>query len=233
MVNTASAKVGITQDELVELHPRLFHMAAPGSWPSIQENGLLSTSALLDLFEVGGQRRGELEVQHRPELVTIAHPKRGEAVIRDQKPMDDAGLRRALQDGLTPKDWYALLNKRVFFWTERKRLDTLLSARAYRDTRQTVLTLDTAGLLARYATRVELSPINSGATKPMPTPRGRDTFLPLDHFPFEHWRKKRGSRRKAIVELTVLGGVPDVRDFVLRVEERGGGRPDQLVFERG
>jgi uncharacterized protein DUF7002 len=43
--------------ELVETCPRLFHMAEPGSWAGIQRHGLLSTSALLDLFEVDGDLR--------------------------------------------------------------------------------------------------------------------------------------------------------------------------------
>ena len=39
---------------ITALYPPLYHMAAEGSWPSIQRHGLLSTSALLDLYEVCG-----------------------------------------------------------------------------------------------------------------------------------------------------------------------------------
>jgi hypothetical protein len=67
-------------------------MAEAGRWPSIARHGLLSTSALLDLFEVHGARRGELEAQHRPESVTLRHPRHGLTVVRDPKPMDDRGL---------------------------------------------------------------------------------------------------------------------------------------------
>lgn len=215
---------GISAAALTERFPRLFHMAEAGSWPSIQKHGLLSTSALLDLFEVKGSEREALEARHRPESVTIRHSKHGTAVVRDQKPMSDAALRKCLRDDLSPSDWYRLLNGRVFFWLSEGRLERLLGARAYRDKRQTILTLDTARLLARHEARVLLSPLNSGSTIMKPQPRGRDTFLPMAEYDFAHWSKKRG-REDSVVELTVEYSVPDIRDFVLRVEEVGGGQP--------
>ena len=50
-----------------------------------------------------------------PESVAITHPVEGTAVIRDQKPMTDEGLRRALETGLSPTDWYRILNTKAFF----------------------------------------------------------------------------------------------------------------------
>ncbi|SEM42882.1 hypothetical protein SAMN05444354_116162 [Stigmatella aurantiaca] len=221
---------GIRAEAFSERFPLLFHMAEAGSWPSIQRHGLLSTSALLDLFEVRGERRRALEARHRPESVTLHHPRHGTAVIRDQKPMSDAGLLRSLSGGLSPADWYQLLNARVFFWVSHERLMKLLKARAYRDKRQTVLTVDTARLLALHEARVLLSPRNSGATKPFPWPRGPDTFLPMARYPFSFWDQKR-KRKNPVAELTVTYAVPDIRDFVLRVEEYVGGQPDTLLFK--
>ena len=37
-------------DALCRTYPRLYHMATAGSWPSLRERGLLSTTALLELF---------------------------------------------------------------------------------------------------------------------------------------------------------------------------------------
>jgi hypothetical protein len=176
-----------------------------------------------------GIRSERLLAQHRPATVPITHPTHGTAYVRDQKPMSDAGLRRALQDDLTPADWYRLLNARVFFWLTQTRLDTLLGAAAYRDRPHTILVLDTASLLARHAARVQLSPINSGSTVYNPAPRGRDCFLSIAEFPFDHWAKKR-SRTKAIAELTVLHAVPDLRDHVLEVYETGP--PRRVLFSR-
>ncbi len=206
-------------------------MAEAGCWPSVRKHGLLSTTALLDLFEKSGHARVAIEEKHRPACVTIDHPSHGSATIRDQLPMSDSGLLKALRDELTPRDWYKILNSRVFFWVSKARLEKLLSASEYRTRRQTVIELDTAALLAKHADRVELSPYNSGATKPNPFARGRDTFLPISSYPFDHWTTKR-SRKTAVVELTVLYSVPDVRDFVVNVRETGGGAPETTLFSR-
>ena len=216
---------------LSERFPRLYHMAERGSWPSIRRHGLLSTSSLLDLYEVKGDERVRLEGAHRPESAEIVHPKYGKAVIRDQKPMDDRGLRRALTGGLTPEDWYRILNAKVFFWLTEGRLDRLLAAKAYRDLRHDVLVVDTRELLSKHAQNVVLSPMNSGATKPMPFPRGRDTFLSMDAYPFDEWDKKR-SRQDPVVELAVRAAVPDIERFVIRVYEDGAGAPRTILWER-
>lgn len=209
-------RVGITPAELAERYPRLYHMAADGSWDSIARHGLLSTSALLDLFEYRGEQRYRLEAVHRPESVVIKHPLHGQAMIRDQKPMDDTGLRRSLQ-GMTPEEWYRNLNSRVFFWLTLERLHRMLNAAAYRDQTHAVLIVDTKRLLERHRERVMLSSMNTGATKPYPFPRGSSTFQRLDNYPFAAMVKKRGNR-DPIVELAVDYSVPDIRETVLAVE---------------
>ncbi len=79
-------------DELISTFPRLYHMAHVKAWPGIKRHGLLSTSALLDLFEVRGSSREALEANNRRnDSITVHHKRYGEAVIRDNKPMDDAG----------------------------------------------------------------------------------------------------------------------------------------------
>ena len=106
-------------------------MAECGSWPSIKRHGLLSTSALLDLF--GGQRCGatsgiESHVALQ-ESVTVEHPEHGVAVIRDQRPMPPKALELVL-DGMTPSEWYQLLNGKTFFWVCERDLKKLLNASA-------------------------------------------------------------------------------------------------------
>lgn len=217
--------------DLVRDYPYVYHMAWEGSWPSIQRHGLLSTEALLDLWEVEGEERRALMDCHRPNSVPIHHSEFGITTIRDQKPMGDSGLRRCLEDGLEPEDWYRLLNERVFFWATWDRLETLLGARAYRGARQTVLTVDTGELLARHAGRIELTTMNTGSTRPRPFPRGRYSFASLPDFNYAASRRKRG-RSKAIAEVVVRAGVPDVSDVVIRVEHCGGGLPSEVLYER-
>ncbi len=191
-------------------------MAERGSWNSIRRHGLLSTSALLDLFEVDGDRRHRLEAERRPRTVLLEHPVHGRAVVRDQKPMDDDGLARCLCDGLVPADWYAIINARVFFWLTRARLARLLAARPYRDAAHDVLEIDAAGLVDAYAPAITLSPINSGATRPFPAARGRNTFASIDDYDYAAWRARR-PRGERVVELAVTGGVPDIARFVTRI----------------
>ena len=220
---------GIDPEELAARYPRLFHMAAAGSWPLIERHGLLSTSALLTLFGVPEEQRIALETRHRPASVPICRPGLGRAVVRDLRSMNDKALCKCLRDGLKPRDWYTILNSKVFFWLTRERLEKML--KAYRDAPQVVLIVDTESLIAAHADRATLSPIYSGSTLFNPAPRGRDAFLPPDRYPFRDRLKKRNPR-DAIAELAVEGGVPDIRDHVLSVEERQAGAPPKSIRRR-
>ena len=206
-------------EQLVALHPRLFHMANADSWQSIKRHGLLSTIALLDLFDIQGEERIALEAAHRPESVVIEHEEYGKAVVRDQKPMRESALEQCLED-MSPSEWYRSLNSRVFFWLTEERLQTLLTARAYKDEAHCVLTVDASSLMAQYASATSLSPYNSGATLYNPPARGSKTFCAITDYPFEYWRKKRGSEPKAIAELTIDYSVPDITDYVIKAEVR-------------
>lgn len=201
--------------ELIGHHPVLYHMAAQHSWPSIRCRGLLSTSALLDLYEIGGGERERIETAHRPKSVEIRHPTLGRAFVRDQKPMSDSRLRIALEDGLTPMDWYRILNQRTFFWLTLRRLKTFLCARSYAQDWHDVLIVETTALLNAYRDRIVLSPMNSGCTVPIAHPRGLRTFLRIDDYPYGERKRKR---LEPVVELAVDHGIADIERFVLRVD---------------
>lgn len=220
----------MTHNELLQNYPRLYHMAEEGTWPSIFKHGLLSTTALLDLFEVPAAQRKMIESSHRPECVTIAHPVHGTAVIRDQKPMRESTLLTCLE-GIKPSQWYQLLNRRTFFWLTPERLATLLNARAYRERAHCVITVETAGLLARHEARITLSPINSGSTIYNPPSRGVNTFCKIADYPFQQRRKTRG-RQSAVAELVVDYSVPDIRDIALAVEHRHQNKILKRIWER-
>ena len=174
----------MTEEELIQTYPRLYHMAHEGAWDAIRINGLMSAAALLDAYNVTGDRRLALCSRRRPESVPLAADGLPGAVLRDQKPMHDSALARCLGDGLAPQQWYELLNSRSFFWLSKERIWRLLKARAYRDVRQTVLTVDTGRLVAAHRQNIWLSPINSGSTLFKAQPRGLDTFSRIADFPF-------------------------------------------------
>jgi hypothetical protein len=219
------------KEDLIQHYPRLYHMAESGTWPSIRRHGLMSTTALLDLFEVKGEQRRIIEDERRPECVEITHPKHGKAVIRDQKPLRESALLKCLQKPFKPRDWYRILNANVFFWVDARRLDGLLGARAYRDKYHCVLTLDSRALITSHAHAVQLSPMNSGSTIHRPLPRGATTFLPIEGFPFEERRATRAIQN-TVVELLVRYSVPNIGQFILKVEERRGADVLKTLWER-
>lgn len=226
--------LGVTTVELCKRYPVLYHMASFGSWPSIAAHGLLSTVSLLELFQVKEPQRTELVTRQRRESVEIIHPKYGKALIRDQKPLSEKNLARCL-DGCTAEEWYRVLNERVFFWLDRNRLHTLMSASEYIGKRHTILQLDSASLVQEYENRIELAHMNTGNTRPFPHPRSPATFRPMAAYPYAE--RKRLPDYSAVVELTVLDGVLDVKDFVLKVEhaciQDGKFKSSETLFKRG
>lgn len=209
---------------LIGAHPELYHMADPRNLASILRRGLLSTSALLDLFEINGRERFLLESVHRPNSVTISNPALGMAVIRDQKPMSASGVERSLTDA-TVEEFFQFLNGRVFFWLTIPRLITMNTAAAYSAVDQIVMVVDTRSLIASYEGRIRLSPMNSGATKPMAHPRSIAMFKPISEF---EWSSRRPKRNR-VVELTVEHSIPDVMSHVTRLEVWRGGRKQRAI----
>ena len=197
-------------------------MAEFGSWDGISKYGLLSTSALLDLFEVTGRRREAIESCRRASSVTISHPKHGTAIIRDQKPISDSKLIKCLQD-CSPRDWYQLLNSRVFFWPTEDKVLNLLSARAYRKCKHTIIVVNSEPLIRKYQSNVYLSPINTGAVVYRPTARGPKTFIPFNNWPSDV-KRTTGKLRKEVTEVAFEYGILDIVRYVLYIAEGEKGR---------
>ena len=167
-------------------------MAEPDALPSILEHGLLSTSALLNLFELRGEARRRLECQVRRQSEVINHPRFGAAVVRDQKPIVNEERLRGCVQGATPEEWLRLLNSKVFFWVNRTRLSGLRSARAYRERQHLILTLDTRKVVSDYLPSITLCAMNSGNCLPYPNPRSPACFASIHDFDYAGWRAKRG-----------------------------------------
>jgi len=225
--------MGVTIEELAAKYPRLYHMAHVDSWASVKRHGLLSTSRLLDLFEVNREARVAIERRRRAGSIAITHPVYGAAVIRDQKVLSEAKLRSCLED-CTLETWFRLLNERVFFWLNLQRLTTFMSAREYRGRLHTVLTIETEPLVRKYLTKIRLSSMNSGNTSPFAHPRGLKTFKRMGSYPFAQ-RLPRGDYY-CVVELAVSGGVPDIGNYILRVAHarciNKSIRVERVLFER-
>ena len=208
--------MGVTPVELAKYYPRLYHMAELGSWDSIRRHGLLGTEALLNLFEASDFKREGTLTRQRTESVVVEHRIHGNAVIRDQKPLNRSKLERCL-NGCSFQQWLQMLNSRVFFWLTRERLQTLMCAREYCSRSHVVLVLDTLRLATELAQNITLAPMNTGNTQPFAHPRSLATFSPMASYPFEE-RKHRGLYYM-VVELAVEGSVPNIMKYVIEAAE--------------
>jgi hypothetical protein len=199
-------------------------MAEAANWPSIQRDGLRSATALLDMVGVTGRERARLERNQRSTYTVLPNG----AQIRDQRPMPPAALQRCLI-GMSPSEWYALINTHVFFWLDPARLNRQRAACNHRP--QVVLTMDASGLLAAYVDMAAVTPINSGNARRRPARRGAATFVPYASWVASAWDSEADSlaiparpKSHAPVELTIVGSIPDVMRFVVGVQELAPGQ---------
>lgn len=205
-------------DLLCELHPQIYHMAHEEALSSVLKYGLLSTSALLDLFEISGARRIKLESEMRPSMEKLTNSNVGTAFLRDQKRIgNDVRLGRCV-NGASVSEWHKLLNSKVFFWTTKERVIILRNARAYRNHKHLLLTLETAKVIREYERAITLCHMNSGSCMPMAHERSPDIFRPIALFDYDHWRQKGRGRTKAVVEFAVEGAVKNISKFLVAHE---------------
>ena len=209
-------------DQFISGHPCLYHLAEPGGWVGIQRNGFLSTSALLDLYEIRGEKRQALESVRRPATTKLTRRGLPDAFIRDQRPMSDSTLRDCLPSDISPRQWYEFLNSKVFFWLGRDRLVGM--SRAYADAAREVIVLDTRSLVDAYRDHIWLSHMNSGSSIPWKHKRSFETFRRIADYPF-------AQRRRTAAELCVDDMVPDAARFVQRVIGICGTRWGKTLFE--
>lgn len=204
-------------------------MAEDGTWQSIRQHGLLSTQAIVDLYQPEDETRARILSTVRPNKITLTSAALGEMTIRDQRPAKF--IKACMNDEGSPQDYLDALNGRVFFWLSRSRLTRLLNARLYRNSRHTVLHVDTARLLAAYSGRAQLAPYNTGSMHiPTAPKRGPDVFVDLADYPYDQWLAKRGQSTEPVVELTIPYAIPDIASFVTKVETWEGGKPIAVLY---
>jgi len=199
----------IDPEEFIRSYPTLFHVSLARDMGQISRHGLLSTSALLDLCEVSEAKRFAIESRQRPGTVSIHHPVHGEFLINDQAPLSERALKKCLID-FSPQEWCETLNRRVFFWPTRARLEKHLAARRGPAQKRLVLSFDTRSFVDHCRDSLELSPIHSGNTMRKAAQRGAETFLSLSHYPFQE-RKARVGVKNAVAEVTYPYAVPASR----------------------
>ncbi len=201
----------------MNLPDRIYHLAEASNWPLIQRDGLLCASRLLDAAGLVDASRDRLMREQR-----LVHTELPNGVrIRDQRPMPPTALEKCLC-GISPTDWYAMVNARVFFWFDPGRLNRQRAACAPRP--QVVIAVDTAALVSVHQEHVALTPINTGNARRKPARRGAATFVPFAEWVRSGWASEAKvlgpparKRSHQPVELTVLDAVPDILRFVVGI----------------
>jgi len=199
-----------------------FHIADAENWRAIQRTGLHSTTALIAR---GGLSADEARpfASYRPEGMRLP----AGAMIRDQRPMPPAALKRCLDAGLSPQAWYDLVNGKVFFWLQVERRDRHLAACRARP--QIVVAVDLRRMLARHGEVAFVTPFNVGNARRRPASRGHRTFVRLDAWLKTRWESEALEGRPARArthppaEVAIEGSVPDLMEFVVETRSVSAG----------
>lgn len=196
----------------------IYHLAETANWPSIQQHGLHSAHELIRVSGLDADAQLHLERTQR-----LTHTELPSAAwIRDQRPMPPGALASCLVGGLSPADWYALVNARVFFWVDPDRLNRQRAACGSRP--QVVLCVSTAKLIDAHRDHIAVTPINTGNARRKPARRGAATFVPYADWVRSGWESESSQlgiplrkRSHKPVEVTVLGSIPNAMEFVKTV----------------
>jgi hypothetical protein len=191
-----------------------YHLIDAGNLPSIRNHGLMSARRLMQVYEANN---GAASRSHRPASRRLSPG----VLIRDQRPMPPRALISCLRSGLTPEDWFELLNSKVFFWLDPERLNR--QRLACGTAPQVAFVVNASRLLMKYSTLATVTPINTGNALRKAAPRNLTTFVPYQRWLVDGWsyeqvpgvRHRTKSHRP--VELTIDEAVPDIMDYVVTV----------------
>lgn len=232
-------------EKLIVDHPVLYHLTWRGAWSSILEHGLLSTNALLDRSTKSNNEKSAIGCRHRSKCVSVEGEESDmpplRAMVRDQSTLIDDKLKEYLRViGMSAEDWYRRQNARVFFFLKKEPpqggRERGFVALAKKYEQQDVIIVCTKSLINAHFHKIDLSHYNSGfnvtAAK---APEVSDAYRRHDSLflRIENYTYKRDNRKNHVNELTVVGGVPDIRDHVIKIVEMNHGKEGKVVYPSG
>lgn len=201
----------------------VYHLIEGSNWPFIEKEGLLSASALLRASSLSSEEVESIECNQRPQKFVLPDGR----VLRDQKPLPVAALKRCLVD-CEPSTWYKLINSKVYFWVDLARLNRV--RKAILTAPQVVLKVDAQALLAQYGSRAALTPYNIGNAMRKASRRSCATLVPYSTWLDSGWDSESAavggrprSRHHRPAELVVGDAIPDIMKFVLEVRKLAPG----------
>lgn len=196
------------------------HVLDRANWAAVQAEGLLPADILIRR-ECGAASAERLRAQRKRGQSTLPSGVR----LRDQEPMPPAALDRCLADGLSSADWYALINRGVYFWLDPSRLDRHL--RAMKGP-QVLLEIDGDALAQAYREYAFVTAFNTGSAIRRAAPRGHGSFVPYDDWLGRGWMTETphpASVRPAShppAELVIRAAIPDIMAHVRSVRHLDG-----------
>lgn len=158
-------------DFLAQTGPVLWHVTPAANLPGIRALGLLSPATLFDLAE---EDPAPLRLRTAPVRLRVG---RERALIGDRaKLLEGAKLPEGpdFLEGHTLDSWAAQLDRRVFFWPDRR-------SEGIDDSRPpgtVAIAIDASRLYRVLGASVDLAPINTGAAVIRPVRRGNWIYTP-------------------------------------------------------
>jgi hypothetical protein len=174
-------------EEFTKKKEFLYHLTDKDNLEKIKAvKELLSTEAILNLSSLDENERNEFLSQRRKnhEIIKVGEDRYH---IRDQRPISLLNLVKCLTTGFSVKDFFRMLNNRVFFWPTLHRLNS--HYKRYSSENPVIIKVSTEELL-EINPHSEFCRLNSGATrsnshlKGAPPERGNGTFLPAEEFKY-------------------------------------------------
>ncbi len=189
----------------------LYHLAETTNLASIQMYGLMSTERLAARVGWSTAEREAFLATHRPRDVVLPNG----TFIRHQAPMPPALLGPALHAGLTPADWYRIINGHVFFWFDRARMERHRAACGGRP--QTLLVFDATEVLRAYGERTFVARFNLGNARRRAVSRGVSSLVPYTRFVRDGWPEAGdgGVHRTRPAEVLIRDIVPTCAPYLI------------------
>lgn len=175
--------------ELAEHFPNLWHVTFAGGWEGIRRQGLLRAVDVAP--EEAEAFRGEVRRVEGADGLAVT--------LRDQ--VSSRADPSPCLDGITPAQWWSLVNGRVYFFRRKDDATKLLDVYLSQGHAQEVVRVRTKAALEAVAGQVEVTTVNPGTFPRTKGPsRGPATFVPLADYPVAAAAK--------VQEVTVTVSVP-------------------------
>jgi len=177
-------------EKFISTRQFLYHLTDKRNLPSILDTYTLkSTKVLVNESTLSG-KANFLKARRQDHYALVING--NQIFLRDQHPLSEKIVMKNMTPGWTFGDFVYSLNSRVFFWSTEKDLRSHYSRYEKKGEFPVILRVDTSEMIATNSIKPQFCKYNSGGPRchhSFPegaAPRGVDTFLKAQTFPFSH-----------------------------------------------